>query len=426
MLDSRLKALARAKRNKITLQRELKSAKRTLDQINVHNSALAHQNKMNANVMLGMKVRMETAESELERLKRKRTDSISPERAITSILKRPAAPPPSEPLAAGKDILSSSAQPTPKKSRTRKERWNDTYSSSAPPTSSNKNGFNGNKEHTSPARKKDPVLDNSPNSFRRKQDIIEEIQESAKTLGLSRQDTSLVFHRSSVQDQIRVTKKVPAYVELLISATCVHLLKSSKFTGNPVQAYLDTLSLSQKIALKTDVEGALEQCEDSNRHMAAYSGGDDLARRIRQQCFAKDGTPLRPHKLNDSMQRLHERLGCHSQHSIPIGFFYAKWCEKLHFHLARVNRQRSLSTASSTRTRTPSPTPAPQNISRPSVAPIIASSSAATRDVSIKEAEANLNDIKEERAAIFDETKDGLLMKKDKAVFWYRQGRRRE
>ncbi len=136
---------------------------------------------------------------------------------------------------------------------------------------------------------------------------------------------------------------------------------------------------------------------------------------------------LRPHKLNDSMQRLHERLGCHSQHSIPIGFFYAKWCEKLHFHLARANRQGSPSTASSTRTRTPSPTPAPANrFSSPSVAPIIASSSAATRDMSIKEAEANLNDIREKRAAIFDETKDGLLTKKDKAVFWYRQGRRRE
>ncbi len=111
-----------------------------------------------------------------------------------------------------------------------------------------------------------------------------------------------------MQDQIRVTKKALAYVELLITATCVHLLKSSKFTGNQVQAYLDTLSLSQKLALKTDVEGALEQCEDSNRHMAVYSGGDDLARPFfRQQCFAKDGTPLRPHKLNDSMQRLQAR-----------------------------------------------------------------------------------------------------------------------
>ncbi len=102
---------------------------------------------------------------------------------------------------------------------------------------------------------------------------------------------------------------------------------------------MDTLSLSQVLDLKKDVEGALELCEDTSRYMAVYSGGDDLARRIRQQCFVKDGTPLRPHKLNDSLQRLHERLGCHSQHSIPIGFFYAKWSEKLHFHLARAHRQ---------------------------------------------------------------------------------------
>ncbi len=84
-----------------------------------------------------------------------------------------------------------------------------------------------------------------------------------------------------MEDQVRVSKKALAYVELLITSTCVHLMKSPKFTGNPVQAYLDTFSLSQVIALKKDVESALEQCEDSNRHMAIYSGGDDLARRIR-------------------------------------------------------------------------------------------------------------------------------------------------
>ena len=44
--------------------------------------------------------------------------------------------------------------------------------------------------------------------------------------------------------------------------------------------------------------------------------------------------------------------------------------------------------------------------------------------MSIKQAEKNLNDLRMRRAAIFDETKDGLLTKQDKAVFWYRQGRR--
>jgi hypothetical protein len=46
--------------------------------------------------------------------------------------------------------------------------------------------------------------------------------------------------------------------------------------------------------------------------------------------------------------------------------------------------------------------------------------------MSIEEAEEALNDLRKKRAAIFDETKDGLLTKKDKAVFWYRQGRRQE
>ena len=54
----------------------------------------------------------------------------------------------------------------------------------------------------------------------------------------------------------------------------------------------------------------------------------------------------------------------------------------------------------------------------------IASSSAAGIDTSIEQAEDDLNDLRMRRAAIFDETKDGLLRKEDKAVFWYRQGRR--
>jgi hypothetical protein len=71
---------------------------------------MAYQNKIDEDVMLGLKVRMETAESELERLKRKRTDSTSPERVITGILKRPAG----RSTPTGKDVSSSSAQPTPK------------------------------------------------------------------------------------------------------------------------------------------------------------------------------------------------------------------------------------------------------------------------------------------------------------------------
>ncbi len=69
-------------------------------------------------------------------------------------------------------------------------------------------------------KRKDPVLSNTLYSFRRKQDIIEEIRESANTLGLSRSDTSLVFYRPTVDEQVKVTRKALAYVELLITSTC--------------------------------------------------------------------------------------------------------------------------------------------------------------------------------------------------------------
>ncbi len=147
--------------------------------------------------MVGLKKKLDTAESEIESLKRKRADSISPQRLITSILKRPAAPSPSE-----QHIPSSSAQPTPKKARNRRNRWDEAQSSGVPPkippTSGNRDGLKGMKEHTSPARKRDPVLRSPLSSVRRKQDISNDIEESATTLGLSRTDSSLVFYRSTL------------------------------------------------------------------------------------------------------------------------------------------------------------------------------------------------------------------------------------
>ena len=194
--------------------------------------------------------------------------------------------------------------------------------------------------------------------------------------------------------------------------------------------------------LKKDVEVALGHCEDSNRCMAVYSGGSDFAARIRKQCFDKDGTPLRPHKLDDMLKKLHARLGCHSLHSIPIGFYYAKWNEKLLFHLANAFKpDRSHSRTSSSRSRTPSPktsastrsagdpTRSPNPPERHLRSPKSASSSAAGGDMSVDSGmsiEDALGNLRVKRAAIFDETKDGALTKKDKAVFWYRQGRRQE
>ena len=140
ILETRQKALVNANAEKLALQRELDGANKALNQINRLNSTLTHQNKMDENVMCGMKTRMETAENELERLKRKRAGSTSPERTITGILKRQAASPPT-----GQDVPSSSAQPTPKKSRNRKDRWDAAQPASLPPkmppTSSNRDGF---------------------------------------------------------------------------------------------------------------------------------------------------------------------------------------------------------------------------------------------------------------------------------------------
>ncbi len=311
--------------------------------------------EVNQKVMRGLKERVDTAEGELERLKRKRKESVSPDRVITGILKRPDASPPSVQRATKKDTPPSSAQPAPKKSRTRRSRFDEQVpqpsqhggpaSSVGPPlTSFNQVGVIGKKEQTSHAKRKDPVLNNPPTSVRRKSDIINEIEESAKSFSLPVKDTSLVFHKSNVDDQVVVTKKALAYVESLITITCVHLLKGARVEGNPVQAYLSTLSLSRIKDLQKEVDAALEQCEDSSKYMAVYRGGDNLAQRIRAQSFGKGNGVLRPHKATDSLHRLHERQGCHKQYSIPIGFYYAKWSEKLHFYLSKLQKQeRSLS-----------------------------------------------------------------------------------
>ncbi len=120
----------------------------------------------------------------------------------------------------------------------------------------------------------------------------------------------------------------------------------------------------------------------------------------------------------------------HLQH-IPIGFYYAKWCEKLGFYLSKASRQdRSLSSASKTRTPTPSPgqSPSPPIEAKPSNIPPLAA--AADLDISIDSIDDSIDitlridQLRSLRAAIFNETSDGKLTKKDKTVFWYREKRR--
>jgi hypothetical protein len=223
-------------------------------------------------------------------------------------------------------------------------------------------------------------------------------------------------------------------VEIMVTSTCVHLLKGNASAGNPVQAYLDTLSLPVVQKLKEDVDRALEQCEDSSRYMSAYRGGDKLYQRVREQCFTHGGQPLKPHKLDDlpMSKKLHLRLSLHKLHAIPIGFYYAKWSEKLRFHLSKSGgrredkRERSLSSASRSRTPTPVPARSPSPLTMSfNVAPL----SAAEADTSMDErvpvyAESKFDELRSIRAAIFNDKPDAQLMKEDKNVFWYREKRR--
>jgi hypothetical protein len=232
---------------------------------------------------------------------------------VTGILKRPGASPPAVQKSAKTDTPPASAQPAPKKPRTRRNRFGEqaaelshhgglANSSGLPLTSFNQDGVREKKEQTSHAKKRDPVLNNPPSNVRRKNDIIDEIEESAKTFSLSGKDTSFVFHRGNVDDQVVVTKKALAYVESIITTNCVHLMKGARFEGNPVQAYLGTLSLPRIRDLQKDVDAALEKCEDSSKHMAVYRGGADLAHRIRAQSFSKNGPQaLLPHRATDSL-----------------------------------------------------------------------------------------------------------------------------
>ena len=107
--------------------------------------------EINQRATRGLKERLDTAEGELERLKRKRKESVSPDRVVTGILKRPGTSPPSAPKPTKADTSPVSVQPAPKRPRTRRSRFGEqaaeltqhgspVYSSGAPITSSNQDG----------------------------------------------------------------------------------------------------------------------------------------------------------------------------------------------------------------------------------------------------------------------------------------------
>jgi hypothetical protein len=172
----------------------------------------------------------------------------------------------------------------------------------------------------------------------------------------------------------------------------------------------------------------------ADTHMSAYRGGDKLYQRVREECFTHGGQPLRPHKLDDltMSKKLHFRLSLHKLHAIPIGFYYAKWSEKLHFHLYNGGRREDRQQPTS-KTQTPTPSSASERSPSPStMSSTAAPLSTAAVDTSLQDqatitdAEEKLDELRVLRAAIFDDTPNGKLTKRDQAVFWYREERRKQ
>ncbi len=239
-------------------------------------------------------------------------------------------------------------------------------------------------------------------SFQNKADIITQINTSADHLKL-RRNNELVFHRTTVEDQSKVIRKANAYAELIITSNCRYKLpeqpKGKKV--NYVKAYLDSMRNAEVTALKNDTKQALEDLEDTNRAMAVYRDGDDLLERVRASCFTVGQQKFLPkdaYKPLDEKRGLHERLAFPKLYCIPVGFYYAKWLEKLNYYLRNnPSRERSLTLSHSS----------------------IASSSAATPS-------AERLALMEKRAAIFEDKADEDLTAKDKAVFKYRSERKRQ
>jgi hypothetical protein len=130
------------------------------------------------------------------------------------------------------------------------------------------------------------TLHSALNSFQTKADIISQINASSDHLRLGKHN-ELVFHRTTVEDQAKLIKKVQAYTELIITSNCKYKMatqpKGSRV--NYVKAYPDGMTNAEVTSLKSDTRQALEDLEDTNRSMAVYRDGDDLHERLRTLCF---------------------------------------------------------------------------------------------------------------------------------------------
>jgi hypothetical protein len=157
---------------------------------------------------------------------------------------------------------------------------------------------------------------------------------------------------------------------------------------------------AQVVELQKDTRRALEDLEDTNRAMAVYRDGDDLLERVHVSCFTRGQQGLLPknaYKSEDEKTRLHAVLAFPNLYRIPVGFYYAKWMEKLDYYLrTNPSREHSLTPSS------------------------IASSSVAAPS-------AERLALMENRATIFEDKADeDDLTAKDKVVYKYRAERKRQ
>ncbi len=206
---------------------------------------------------------------------------------------------------------------------------------------SNEDGYDG----------RDPVLHSALTSFQNKADIIKQIDVSVDHLRLGT-NHELVFHLTTVEEKSKVIRKANAYTELIITGNCRYKMpeqpKGKRVSY--VKAYLDGMTNAEVAELQKDTRRALEDLEDTNRAMAVYRDGDDLLERVRVSCFTLGQQGLLPksvYKPMDDKTRLHARLAFPKMYSIPVGFYYAKWLEKLEYYL-RTNapRERSITPSS--------------------------------------------------------------------------------
>jgi hypothetical protein len=172
-----------------------------LRKIDEHNEGVEQGNQVKlkalCDLLSGARKDRDAAVLENQNLKRKREGSTSPPPPPFKLLTRPQGmtldqQTASSPVRAGSPP---SKQPAPKKSRNRKDRWANvpTANVNAPITAANVDGYDG----------RDPVLHSALTSFQHKADIITQITASADHLRLGR-NHELVFHRTAVEDQVKV------------------------------------------------------------------------------------------------------------------------------------------------------------------------------------------------------------------------------